>query len=467
MKKKLIINSVVIIALLVNFTFTANAFSDVKGDEWYSPYIGVLISKGIIDGSKPTFDPLMHVTRDVAAKVIVKAMGYADADLIVPLNPSFTDVSKSSWAYPYVETARSLKLVSGYGNDLYLPNKEVSRAEFAIMIMRAFQLTKNSKELVSFVDVKPTDWFYDAVGSAQSWSIINGYPGGLFLPNSPINRAEMSKMISLAMKVPKNTQPVSNQPTSGKDVVIAKPVETGTTNTYNGPSTTGATSETGSTPSTNTTSGTGGTSDTANLNLFSEDFSTYSLQNYTDGNSFGSWLVQFAGFGNVGIEDDGGNKVLSLSPQAADSAGVTHAALVTGPSYSGSIQLEAKMMTVQQLRTGSTPNPWEIFWMVWNYSDNDHFYYFIPKTNGWELGKRDPNYPGGQRFLATGSDKTFPVGKWYDVKIQQDTGNKIAVWVDGVQITSFTDSETPYTSGKVAFYTEDAHVHVDDVIVNH
>jgi hypothetical protein len=53
------------------------------------------------------------------------------------------------------------------------------------------------------------------------------------------------------------------------------------------------------------------------------------------------------------------------------------------------------------------------------------------------------------------------------VKITQDVSNVITVWVDGVKITTFTDTETPYASGNIGFYTEDAHVHADDVSVKY
>ena len=49
---------------------------------------------------------------------------------------------------------------------------------------------------------------------------------------------------------------------------------------------------------------------------------------------------------------------------------------------------------------------------MWDYTDNNHFSYLALKTNGWELGKRDPAYPGGQRFLATGSDSPTQIGQW-------------------------------------------------------
>jgi len=117
--------------------------------------------------------------------------------------------------------------------------------------------------------------------------------------------------------------------------------------------------------------------------------------------------------------------------------------------------------TLEQLRVG-TANPWETAWLVWNYADNDHFYYFAMKPNGWELGKRDPDYAGGQRFLATSTDVTFEVGKWNRFEITQD-GNRIAISVDGVELVRFQDLERPYLGGRIGLYTEDARVMLDDV----
>src|SRR4051794_23738226 len=105
------------------------------------------------------------------------------------------------------------------------------------------------------------------------------------------------------------------------------------------------------------------------------------------------------------LESSNTSQFLSLAPAAATSIGETHAALaVSQAALSGDFTYSAQVLTDQQLRTGGPANPWETAWMVWDYTDNDHFYYFALKTNGWELGKRDPSYPGGQRFLATGSD---------------------------------------------------------------
>jgi hypothetical protein len=178
-----------------------------------------------------------------------------------------------------------------------------------------------------------------------------------------------------------------------------------------------------------------------------------------DGARSGAWTVRFAGYGCATVGHDG-DAVLALSPQAAAAPEATHAGLVLGPSLSSRAQaarFHARVYTARQLRTGSAPNPWEVAWVVWHYADDERFYYFIPKPNGWELGKRDPAYPGGQRFLATGEDRVFPVGKWYDVEVTQ-RGSEITVAVDGRHAVTFVDRERPYVDGSVGVYSEDAAV---------
>jgi hypothetical protein len=156
------------------------------------------------------------------------------------------------------------------------------------------------------------------------------------------------------------------------------------------------------------------------------------------------------------------NKALLLEPMVSTSPGETHAALVVSQDSYADVAFRADFTTISQLRTGSPSNPWECAWAVFNYTDNAHFYYVAFKPNGWELGKVDPSYPGGQRFLATGEDMVFAAGSKHSFQITQ-TGATITVAADGKILTTFTDMERPYLAGKVGFYTEDAKVAFDSV----
>jgi hypothetical protein len=137
------------------------------------------------------------------------------------------------------------------------------------------------------------------------------------------------------------------------------------------------------------------------------------------------------------------------------------ALLVSRESYSGRISFAGRVRTVMQLRTGSLPNPWECAWLVWRYQDDQHFYYVALKPAGWEIGKRDPAYPGGQRFLASGEDE-FPLRAWHDFLIVQDNA-LITIRLNGVVIASIADGERPLTSGRLGLYTEDAEVELGAV----
>ena len=179
----------------------------------------------------------------------------------------------------------------------------------------------------------------------------------------------------------------------------------------------------------------------------------------TDGDTYGSWRVVFAGYGSVTATPS----KLTLQPAVATTADTTHAALVVGTSQTN-VRLKTRVTLNAQLRTGSSANPWETGWLVTRYQDPEHFYYVALKTNGWDLGKRDPAYPGGQRFLATGDSPAAEEGASQQVVLTA-SGNKISVRIDGEAVTTFTDTQRPYRSGAVGFYAEDAAVTFDKISV--
>lgn len=115
----------------------------------------------------------------------------------------------------------------------------------------------------------------------------------------------------------------------------------------------------------------------------------------SDGDTWGSWRVVFAGYGSVTATGSGNSSRLTLSPAVAATPAETHAALVVSQNAHQDVRLRARVGLDAQLRENSSANPWESGWLVTRYQDPEHFYYLALKTNGWELGKRDPTYPGG------------------------------------------------------------------------
>lgn len=171
---------------------------------------------------------------------------------------------------------------------------------------------------------------------------------------------------------------------------------------------------------------------------------------WDDGEERGRFRAVFDGYGSITGDDE----QIVLEPQAATEPDVTHGGLVVTNDTYENVELEVEVQTQRQLREGE-PNPWEAGWVLWNYTDNDHFYAVALKPNGWEISKQDPAYPGKQRFLASGSDPTFPVGTKHTVKVEH-RGATMTVSIDGRVLDTVVDDEKPYRRGAVGFYTEDA-----------
>ncbi|WP_298644605.1 hypothetical protein [uncultured Cardiobacterium sp.] len=204
--------------------------------------------------------------------------------------------------------------------------------------------------------------------------------------------------------------------------------------------------------------------DNGNAPLMQDDFSAYPLhKTYTDNDTFGAWKVAFAGYGNAEIIDNGGgNQALQLRPMAHSGQTETSSTMVVSTVQTGNnFTYSGTISTPEQLRQDAAPNPWETAWLVWNHSDNDHYYYFVARANGWELGKRDPAYSGGQRFMATGSE-SWPLAEAKHFVVAK-SGNTVEISINGKVITTFTDDDNPYTGGSIGLYTEDARIVADDI----
>lgn len=195
---------------------------------------------------------------------------------------------------------------------------------------------------------------------------------------------------------------------------------------------------------------------------FSDDFDTYATGDWTQGSSYGSYTLQFNGYGNGGIEADvtrPGYNALFEEPEVSTSSDVSHSCLITRNGTMNNLDVTAWVDNLQQLRQNSPPNPWEVGWILWHYTDNTHFYSFALQTNGWVLAKEDPSYPGNQDFLASGSTPAATIGTPYYVEVIQSTGGAITVKVNGSTVVNYTDSMCPYTSGLYGLYCEDSYVH--------
>ncbi|MCR8659747.1 S-layer homology domain-containing protein [Paenibacillus endoradicis] len=111
----------------------------------------------------------------------------------------YTDSANvSSWAYDLVLEATEKGFIQG-SNGRLNPKDEITRAEFAKLIVEVFNVQTDGETSNPFLDVEATKWFYPYVNTAYAAGIVTGYKDQ-FLPNDTITREEMAVMIARAMK---------------------------------------------------------------------------------------------------------------------------------------------------------------------------------------------------------------------------------------------------------------------------
>lgn len=110
-----------------------------------------------------------------------------------------TDTS-THWADATINNFVKLGVVTGYADGSFHPNASITRAEFATLIAKVFDLSSNQGNTISDVS---GHWAESSIRSLQSKGVLSGYPDGTFRPNQEIKRSEIIAIISRIMDLSK------------------------------------------------------------------------------------------------------------------------------------------------------------------------------------------------------------------------------------------------------------------------
>lgn len=137
---------------------------------------------------------------------IILALTVLITPVITGLNAvtAFSDVSKSSWYYGYVNRLISLNITSGIGNNKYGPNNSVTRAEFVTFLCKANGMTQT--EGYTFTDTI-NHWSAKWISTAIEANIID--KDTLFYPNKAITRQEAVEMLCRSINLQESTATTS------------------------------------------------------------------------------------------------------------------------------------------------------------------------------------------------------------------------------------------------------------------
>lgn len=128
---------VVFTMIVTSFAFAAT-FSDVAATSSYNKAIKVDADLGLITGYEDgTFKPEGEITRAEFAAIVVRMLGQEAQAVSAKGATAFTDVPADYWASGYINVATNAKIINGYGNGKFGPNDLVNYEDALTMVVRA------------------------------------------------------------------------------------------------------------------------------------------------------------------------------------------------------------------------------------------------------------------------------------------------------------------------------------------
>ncbi len=119
--------------------------------------------------------------------------------LALPVNSyasNFTD-TYGHWAEFYISKVFNEKIIKGYPDGRFMPDKAVTRAEFVAMVNEVFELDDvNTWKSLNLSDVSYTSWYYTNIATAFAAGYAWRYSDNTFKPNTPITRQEAAVMLA-------------------------------------------------------------------------------------------------------------------------------------------------------------------------------------------------------------------------------------------------------------------------------
>ncbi|MBW4612011.1 MAG: S-layer homology domain-containing protein [Desmonostoc vinosum HA7617-LM4] len=182
--------------LLVN----GNAIPDLGNTQ--DPANNIFRDNSEFDLQNATSQKLLSVGNQLNATQVKGAVEFIAAT-VETSNPifgsSFADLS-GHWAAAFVEALVSKNLISGFPDGTFGPDARITRAQYAALIAKTFQLP-SSNQARSFTDVKPDFWAASAILSAANMGFISGFPDGTFRPGQNLTKVQAIVSIVNGLKL--------------------------------------------------------------------------------------------------------------------------------------------------------------------------------------------------------------------------------------------------------------------------
>lgn len=174
----------------------AKGFKDISSVPWAQEAIEALAKEGVINGiDGENFAPEALITREQYVKIIVGAFGLTGDEA----SAEFADVENGQWYSEFIKIAVSNGIINGVSDSNFGIGANINRQDMAVIIYRTAQklgieLAKVTQDVPADIE-ETADYAKDAVIALYQAGIINGVGDGRFAPADTATRAQAAKII--------------------------------------------------------------------------------------------------------------------------------------------------------------------------------------------------------------------------------------------------------------------------------
>ena len=183
-------------------------FRDVPMSRWYAPFINTVARTGISTGYRDEqgehtgeYGPANLVSIAELAKMAHKVAGIDETKV---RGDAKNLRARGTWFERYFVSAERKDWLI-FSDTRLDPGRNATRAEVIATLLQALDVSRKWPKGKMFTDVKPATKYAASIETAASDGLVSGYSDesgratGEFGPNNPVNRAEMAKIVSLAI----------------------------------------------------------------------------------------------------------------------------------------------------------------------------------------------------------------------------------------------------------------------------
>ena len=211
-------------------------FVDIKKDDWFYDEVKSGYCCGLIKGtSDTTFEPESNIIRGDVALILSRLMDKSEeyGNLFVTTKikqgkkasnfkfatandckKTFIDVAPTDYYMVAIKRMAANGIIEGNTENEYNPTDFITRAEFAalcvrylekykIILNKALKYSSCNVEIQKFtpvLDLKESDWWFEVVGKALRYGLMQGDDTRKFRPESYITRAEATTVLNRLFK---------------------------------------------------------------------------------------------------------------------------------------------------------------------------------------------------------------------------------------------------------------------------